>query len=464
MDKKLVSNSKSQVNTPSNKKILFKNVSWAIVGKIMQVINGLLIGVVVARYLKPEQYGILNYTLGYVALFPLLTEFGLNSILSRELAKENSDKNALMGTGIGMRLTLSVFTIIIIFFSLLLFENNKTLRLYIMISSVNFLFLSVAMTIRNYFASQLKNDLIVKSEIFRISVLAVVKIVCIIIKAPLIVFIGLTAIDAAVILLIMVPIFYRKFGSFKDFVYKRTLVKTLSVSSTPLFIEGIASIFYQRIDVVLAGRFISTEAVAYYSVALKFIDFAVFIPLAIVQTLSAMLVRKFEKANYNPLDKEYLEFKRKMGDIVTYAGLSVSIFLFLAAGPLVTILYGAEYEESVGILRVLAWKGLFCGLGYSASAMIIAEGRQKYIYWTNIIGCVINLALSFLLIPRYGLYGVAFSTIISFGIGTYFANYLIPLYKVDFRFQSEFLLRGSGRIVKYVKAHFSKHSESQKML
>jgi PST family polysaccharide transporter len=230
----------------------------------------------------------------------------------------------------------------------------------------------------------------------------------------------------------------------------------LSKSSFPLLIEGIFGIFYQRIDVVLAGKLISTEAVAYYSVALKFVDFAIFIPLALVQTLSPLLVQKFEKVNYNIHDEEYIKFKRKLGDVVTYSGILMSAFLFLAAGPIILILYGHDYDKSIPILHILAWKGLFCGLGFSASAMIITEGRQKLVYVTNIIGGAINVSLSLILIPRIGLIGVAISTIVSFGIGTYFSNFLFPLYRIDFMFQSDFLFRGPKRLISYLNESLKK--------
>jgi O-antigen/teichoic acid export membrane protein len=444
----------SKLKSSGNFSTLFKNLSWSIISRIVQIINSLVIGVIVARYLKPELYGILNYSAGYIAMFPLITEFGLTSILIRELAKKNTNKDELLGTSLLIRLLLSVFTIILIALSLYFFEDDNSLRIFIFINSFNFLFLSFSMTINNYFNSQLQNEKNAKSEIFRVSILALLKVACIIFKAPLMAFIILAAVDSAVILLYSIPVFAKSYGSLRNLKFSLNCGKGLMVSSFPLFIEGITGVFYQKIDVVLTGKMVNTEAVAYYSVALKFIDFAIFIPLVIVQTLTPMLVKKFEEAGEDKKHPTYVEFKNKLGDLVTYSGLVISLFLFIAARPLILILYGHEYEQSILILQILSLKGLLCGLGYSASAMIITEGRQRISFLTNIIGGATNIILSLILIPAYGIVGVALSTIISFSIGTYFANFFIPLYRIDFLYQTGFLFKGAKRITKYLKGAF----------
>jgi len=216
-------------------------------------------------------------------------------------------------------------------------------------------------------------------------------------------------------------------------------------------LEGITGMFYQKIDVVLTGKLINTEAVAYYSIALKFVDFAIFIPLVLVQTMAPMLTRKFEEANFDPKNLMYIDFKNKVGDLITYSGFFITIFLILAASPVISILYGADYKSSIPLLQILAIKGLFCGMAYPVSIIIITEGRQRWVFLTNIIGGIAYILLSFTLIPMYGLIGVALATLFAFIVGAYFANFFIPLYRIDFYYQTGFLFKGPKRILKYLK-------------
>ena len=48
----------------------------------------LFVGIYVARYLGPERFGLLSYTLSFVLLFSSLASFGLDDILVRELVKQ----------------------------------------------------------------------------------------------------------------------------------------------------------------------------------------------------------------------------------------------------------------------------------------------------------------------------------------------------------------------------------------
>ena len=66
----------------------FKNTSWLFGEKILRLFLGLFISIWVARYLGPEQFGILSYALSFVGLFTFLATLGLDSIVIRELVKD----------------------------------------------------------------------------------------------------------------------------------------------------------------------------------------------------------------------------------------------------------------------------------------------------------------------------------------------------------------------------------------
>ena len=68
-----------------NKAKVVKNVAWAVLGKIINMLGVLLVGILVARYLGPEQYGLMNYVISYVALFTIIATFGLSNIEIRAL-------------------------------------------------------------------------------------------------------------------------------------------------------------------------------------------------------------------------------------------------------------------------------------------------------------------------------------------------------------------------------------------
>ena len=81
-----------------NKKKIATNIFWAFAGKIINMASALLVGILVARYLGPEQYGIMNYVISYVSIFTVISGFGLSNIEIRELSKNNDQRNYILGT------------------------------------------------------------------------------------------------------------------------------------------------------------------------------------------------------------------------------------------------------------------------------------------------------------------------------------------------------------------------------
>ena len=50
-----------KMNLSKTKELIIKNLFWSLLGKTVNLIGGLLVGILVARYLGPEQYGLMNY-------------------------------------------------------------------------------------------------------------------------------------------------------------------------------------------------------------------------------------------------------------------------------------------------------------------------------------------------------------------------------------------------------------------
>ncbi|MBT4259593.1 MAG: oligosaccharide flippase family protein, partial [Nitrospina sp.] len=76
----------------------FANTSWLLGERVLRMVVSLFVGIYVARYLGPERFGLLSYTLSFVWLFSSLASFGLDDILVRELVKRPKQRKNLLGT------------------------------------------------------------------------------------------------------------------------------------------------------------------------------------------------------------------------------------------------------------------------------------------------------------------------------------------------------------------------------
>ena len=91
-----------------------KNVSWIILQNIYTMILGLLTTSIVARSLGTSGYGTLNFCLSYVALFSFIAIFGTNHIILKDLSEKKYDAGIVLGTNFGVRVVLSLISLIIL--------------------------------------------------------------------------------------------------------------------------------------------------------------------------------------------------------------------------------------------------------------------------------------------------------------------------------------------------------------
>ena len=78
------------------------NTSWIAIGRVFQVGITFIVTMFVARYLDPEEYGMIGYTYSYVVIISSLASLGMNDIVVKELMDKDNDKEEILGTIAGL--------------------------------------------------------------------------------------------------------------------------------------------------------------------------------------------------------------------------------------------------------------------------------------------------------------------------------------------------------------------------
>ena len=147
--------------------LILKNVTWSVLGKIVNVANSLFVGILVARYLGVEKYGLMNYIISYVSLFHIIGTFGLSYIEVRELSRDQNNKESILGTCFFLRFVFSSVAYLFIVVSLIFNKEDFFTSLMILLYGLTTYTSCCFEVIRNYFISIVNNESIIKSEIFR---------------------------------------------------------------------------------------------------------------------------------------------------------------------------------------------------------------------------------------------------------------------------------------------------------
>ena len=426
----------NRLNLSPTKQKVIRNVVWAVTGKVVTLLGGLLVGIFVARYLGPEQYGLMSYVMSYVAIFQVLAFFGMDNIEIREESKMPEEKDKIIGTAFGLKLFFAIVTIGLVALTTCIFEADSFTKWMIMLYSLSMIMNSFSV-IRNYFTSLVWNEYIVKTEITRTFIGAGIKVALLLLHAPLAWFIAATLFDTILIAGGYLVSYCSKIDSIRKWRFDKTIAIYLIKQSFPLLLSGAAVVVYTKIDQVIIRNLLNTESVGYYSVADRFVEICLFIPTILSQTITPILVQA-----YSENKSEYDQKSQQFMNIMVWSTLILCVVICLIALPMVRYTFGTQYLLSVPILQIMVFKVVGYALAQSSGAMIIVESKQKYTLFRNIIGCGACIVLNYLLIPNFGLKGAAYASILTSICAGYLSHLIIPQYRYLFTKQTRSLLIG----------------------
>ena len=414
--------------SPTKEKVV-RNVVWAVTGKVVTLLGGLLVGIFVARYLGPEQYGLMSYVMSYVALFQVLASFGMDNIEILEEAKTPEEKDKIIGTAFALKIGFAAITIGLVCLTAWLFEADSFTKWMIMLYSLSMVMNSFGV-IRNYFTSLVWNEYIVKTEITRTLIGAGIKVVLLLLHAPLVWFIIATLFDTVLIAGGYLVSYRSNIDSIRKWTFDKEQAIYLIKQSFPLLLSGAAVVVYQKIDQVIIGNMIDKEAVGFYAVAGKFVEICIFVPTILTQTITPILVKSLER-NKN----EYREKSQIFMNITIWGTIIMCVLVSLLATPIIKCTFGTQYVASILILQIMVFKVIGYAHAQITGMMIIIEKQQKLVVLRNIIGCICAISFNFLLIPSLGAKGAAISSVVTAICTGWFSHIIIPAYRPLFKMQ-----------------------------
>jgi O-antigen/teichoic acid export membrane protein len=409
----------------------FKNTAWLVSEKIFRIVVGFFVGVWLARYLGPEQFGLLTYTQSFVGLFSVFITLGLDSIVVKELLSKNNDGNILLGTAFILK--LSGF-FILLFFVLLFIQftdNSNATNILIYLISFSVIFQSFNV-IDFYFQSKVLSRYVVMSNAVSLFISSIIKIALILNEAPLIAFAIVMSIDTFILALGLIY-FYKKQGlGFQEWKFSTAKAKYLFKQSWPMILSGIAISLYMKIDQIMISNILDNESVGYYSIAVRFSEIWLFITVAITNSLFPAILNAKKVS-----EAKYIQRIENLYRLLVLISLIISIFIYIFADYIVLYTFGEQYGNSIALLQLYVWSIIFVFLNNGSWKWYIAENLQHIATIRLFIGALINIALNLLWIEGYGLIGAVYATLISYAIATYFGNLLLEKTRANFYMQTK---------------------------
>jgi len=385
----------------------FVNTSWLMGYRVLSMLAALFVGVYVARYLGPEQFGLLSYAVSFVGLFTAIATLGIDSILIRNLLKTPEKSAILLGTAFCLKIIGAFAMLLCIFVSLRFMRNDfQTNKLIAFIGcAVIFQALNV---IDFYFQAQVKSKYVVLIQIFQLVISSVVKIVFVLISAPLVWFAGVYLLDSVILAFGLFALYRVLKGNIQGWKWDYTVAKKMLIDSWPLILSGIAISVYLKIGQVMIKEMLDAKQVGLYAAAARLSEAWYFIPVAVASSVFPAIINaklKSEDLYYQRLQRLY--------NLMVIIALVIALPVTFFSPWIIGILYGDEFLPAAIVLSIHIWTGVFVFLGVASGKWLLTENYMGKNMYRTILGMIVNIAANFTLIPRYGIYGAAVSALMA---------------------------------------------------
>jgi O-antigen/teichoic acid export membrane protein len=367
------------------------------------------------RLLGPANAGDYYYAINVFLWFDVLTNFGLNTYVIREVARhrEQARRYVIQTTLLRLALSLIVVPLLVLFLGL-----RQTVIAYLTspaavqaIFAIVLLYvgsipnsLSTGLTALFYAYEKAETPAAITTITTLLKVL--LGAVALVLGTGIIGLAGVSIAVNCVTLAILAVLAWRHFPAFRSApegvrwtrIANRTLRHEMVRESWPLMVNHLLALLFFKVDVVLMESILDSESLGLYSVGYKYLEALVIIPSMFTLALFPIISRQARD------DREgLLRFYRLGVKILMLLVFPAALFATVAAREMVLILAGPEYLPGAMIaLRLMAWSMPIGWLNSITQYVLIAVDKQRYLTRALFLGFAFSLIANLVLMPRFG--------------------------------------------------------------
>jgi len=188
-------------------------------------------------------------------------------------------------------------------------------------------------------------------------------------------------------------------------------MRRLVVASFPLLASTGLALIFHRMDLLMLGKLETVAQVGLYTAAIRVIDSVVLVPRVLGTALYPALRKSLET------DPELARGLLTDSSRITLAVCSgIGVLVWLLAPWALRITPGPEFVPATEVLRLLSWGIVLQGLAHVVARLLLALDAERDFMIAVSLSLVLNFGLNLLLIPRLGIAGAAWATLIAYTV------------------------------------------------
>lgn len=396
---------------------IFNNISWLLVDRALRLVMSLLIGVWLARYLGPSQYGLLNFSIAFVSIFGIIAGAGLQSTVVREIINCPEDKGKILGSAAIIILLGGCIAYVLTVFGIFWIRPGDSSAINLVLILAIITLLKISEVAVYWFESQVESKYVVYSQNIAFFLCSALRAALIITGASVFYFAWVNVFEALLVAILLLSVFKMRSGKSETFSFDLEKMRGLLVASWPLMLNGLGIMVYMKTDQIMLGQILNDEAVGIYSSAVRISEAWYFIPTAIASSVLPTIINAKKNSH-----KQYYSLLQKLIDMMVILSLIVALPMTFLSTFFISFLYGDSYIGAASVLTIHIWTAIFVFIGFAGNIWFIVENKPMLVLERTALGALLNIVLNLVLIPKYGVEGAAFSTLISQFFATWGAD------------------------------------------
>ena len=390
----------------STRRLVATNTAVQVAGRGLMLAIGLASIAVITRYLGPDDYGRYTLALTYMQLFAVLADVGLFTIVVRDISRDPSRTEELVGNTLTLRLVLSAVVIAVAAAISLLLPYDPDVRVAILLAGLPLLFGMLNSTFVTVLQSRLRMGRAVVGDVLgRAVALGAVALVA---ALDLGFYAVMGAAAAGALATAITTMLLTRPLARVRFRAEPAVWRGLLRTALPLGLALAVNELYFRADTLIISLYEPYEQVGLYTLAYRMLELALVFGTVFLTTTFPLLSQAV--ANDEARARRTIQLST---DVFVVLGAPLVAGGLAVAPEVVELAAGEEFGDAATPLRILLAAGALAWVNGVFGYALIAKERQMSALWLNLSALVFNVGLNLLLVPRYGIVVAAAVTVAS---------------------------------------------------
>jgi O-antigen/teichoic acid export membrane protein len=362
---------------------------------------------IAGRWLPASEYGKFSFALALATIVETLMDIGLGPVTVRTVARDEEGAGTLFRHVLGLKIAWGALGLIALLVAAPLMRSDPTVIRACYLLGISSAIRSYVLSARGLLQGLNRFDLEAVTVVADRGLLLVLGTL-VLVNGFGLYGLSLAFVLARALMFVVVTVIVKRVTGSAVPTYDRAVWLELQTAALPLGFFLITLTLYTYIDTVILGIMRTDAETGWYAASYRVYEGLMYAPSALATVLTPRFSQMFVD---DPKGLRAL-FQRSLlasaATAVVVGGAAV-----LLARPMMLLFYGPAYEAAVPPLQVLAGGSIFVFCTWILHSAAIAINLDRRLVATTAIGLAANIALNIAFIPRWGITGAAWATVIA---------------------------------------------------